>query len=496
MSVYSNWKYFFDSFWKFVSRNSYPIVLVLFFIWICIGIFPLTCYESDSMHVIAGCNIMYNQGLTFPPVYSYLYEMQPLVTYTVVGFKYIFPFLTCEQIYCLLSAICGALFIVESVNFVYRITSFRKIYILLSLFLIPESFAISMYPNSAIFAAVFFVCALNRLLDEKFYVAMVLMVIAPLYRIDILIVYPVVFFIFLFQRKSVKESITRSVFLAVLILLFVTIGYWGLRANPLTALTGYNGMNETHSFASQVKFAVFLYLIPFVSLISVYAMRWIYERVKGKPVLKYGIVSIVVLFLCLGIRIDFPDSPWRNVLDSDAKLGPYVQFCRENYTKYHVSIGVGAGQLIPTLDEYMLLSGNLFYPFYIHEYKTVKEGKRIAVKKWFDEKKDYNLLACSWEDIFYFPNLLLEEGYEFRELPCENFTYELLKGDRRVTLYTREIPKGDIQGMVQAIDEVNEYSKGEDLYIVSALENQDYLLNKLSVSGKVRKQMDRLYKVN
>ena len=52
-----------------------------------------------------------------------------------------------------------------------------------------------MYPNSAIFAAVFFVCALNRLLDGKFYVAMVLMVIAPLYRIDILIVYPVVFFI-------------------------------------------------------------------------------------------------------------------------------------------------------------------------------------------------------------------------------------------------------------------------------------------------------------
>lgn len=48
MSVYSNWKYFFDSFWKFVSRNSYPIVLVLFFIWICIGIFPLTCIIRKS----------------------------------------------------------------------------------------------------------------------------------------------------------------------------------------------------------------------------------------------------------------------------------------------------------------------------------------------------------------------------------------------------------------------------------------------------------------
>lgn len=68
--------------------------------------------------------------------------------------------------------------------------------------------------------------------------------------------------------------------------------------------------------------------------------------------------------------------------------------------------------------------------------------------------------------------------------------------NRTVMMDDVEIPKGDIQGMVQAIDEVNEYSKGEDLYIVSALENQDYLLNKLSVSGKVRKQMDRLYKVN
>jgi|GEM_PF-3052180 len=29
MSVYSNWKYFFDSFWKFVSRNSFSIVFYM-----------------------------------------------------------------------------------------------------------------------------------------------------------------------------------------------------------------------------------------------------------------------------------------------------------------------------------------------------------------------------------------------------------------------------------------------------------------------------------
>lgn len=41
MSVCSNWKYFFDSFWKFVSRNSYSIVLVLFFIWNMYRYFPV-----------------------------------------------------------------------------------------------------------------------------------------------------------------------------------------------------------------------------------------------------------------------------------------------------------------------------------------------------------------------------------------------------------------------------------------------------------------------
>ncbi len=41
MSVYSNWKYFFDSFWKFVFRNGYPIVLVLFFYMDMYRYFPV-----------------------------------------------------------------------------------------------------------------------------------------------------------------------------------------------------------------------------------------------------------------------------------------------------------------------------------------------------------------------------------------------------------------------------------------------------------------------
>ena len=78
-------------------------------------------------------------------------------------------------------------------------------------------------------------------------------------------------------------------------------------------------------------------------------------------------------------------------------------------------------------------------------------------------------------------------------MPCEDFTYELSKGDKLVTLYTREILKGDMQGLIGAIDEVHEYAEGKKLYIVSALENQVYLFDKLD--GQLRKQMDRLYEV-
>ena len=55
------------------------------------------------------------------------------------------------------------------------------------------------------------------------------------------------------------------------------------------------------------------------------------------------------------------------------------------------------------------------------------------------------------------------------------------------------ILKGDMQGLIGAIDEVHEYAEGKKLYIVSALENQVYLFDKLD--GQLCKQMDRLYEV-
>ena len=71
---------------KFVDKNTYPVLLTLFILWMCVGIFPLQCYETDGQEIILGCDIMYREGWSLPPVYSYAYRMQPLTTILVVAF--------------------------------------------------------------------------------------------------------------------------------------------------------------------------------------------------------------------------------------------------------------------------------------------------------------------------------------------------------------------------------------------------------------------------
>lgn len=50
------------------SKSVYYSALSLMIVWMLVGVFPLICYESDSMHVIAGCNTIANQDFITPPL--------------------------------------------------------------------------------------------------------------------------------------------------------------------------------------------------------------------------------------------------------------------------------------------------------------------------------------------------------------------------------------------------------------------------------------------
>ena len=127
--------------------------LALFVAWVCWGVFPLVGYETDSQELILGCDIMYAEGWQLPPSYSYEYRMHPLTIVSVVALRHLVPMLTCEQIYCLLSAFSAFLFLAGCIAFARRITASGRVKILVAAMLLPEMYAIAMYPNSAVHAA-------------------------------------------------------------------------------------------------------------------------------------------------------------------------------------------------------------------------------------------------------------------------------------------------------------------------------------------------------
>ncbi len=467
--------------------------------------------------------------------------MQPLVTPAVVGVKYVLPFLSCEQIYCLLTAIAALLFAVGSFLFVCKVAGLRKEATLLSLFLIPETYACAYYPNSTTLAAALFVWGLLFLNDRRWLLAGLLLCVAPLLRVDVLIVYPAILPLLILQGEEWKRAVIKSAGYAVAVVAFVSLGCWLLQANPLETVFSYGSMNEEGNFASAVKFAIisfytvlgvlllpwglavmtkakqykllflcllpmallhfmfrktgcatkhWLYLLPFVAVIFATALQSIYQ-LKSK-VLKYGICGATVLFLIVSVRFDLPQSPWRNEEKSEAHVGPVLRIAEENKTKLHVQVGIGAGQLIPTFDEFMLATGNLFYPFYIHNYKERKDSYR---REAYDllRGKTYKLLLLSWGECSWFVNLLLEDGWAIHTDETKQGDYygQLTKNGRTIECYyTQEVQKNDVDGLLKVLDR----HRGEgNVCVVEELENMNYLLEKAAGLGKIEKLGERCY---
>ena len=206
---------------KFVERNAYPVLLTLFVVWMCFGIFPLRCYETDGQEIILGCDIMYREGWSLPPVYSYAYRMQPLTTLLVVALKHLMPFFTCEQIYCFLTAVAALAFLLGCIALARHITQASKSRILLAAMLLPEIYAIAMYPNTAIPAAACFVWAMLLIVKERYWLSCVLLIVAVLFRLDILAVFPAVLPLLIFDGKPLKRALGLSFGYGLIVMVLV-----------------------------------------------------------------------------------------------------------------------------------------------------------------------------------------------------------------------------------------------------------------------------------
>jgi len=526
-------------FMKWFDNNWFLFLFVCFCVWIGIGVFPLVTYESDAMHIIAGANLLCDNGFSLPPLYCYRYDMQPLSVILIASMHYIFSFLTCEQWYCLLTAIASYFVVIQSMIFVKRITGCSSSLALIALFFLPESYAIAMYPNTSIFALAFFLPAMNLILNGKTFLPLVLTCIAPLMREEIISVYPTILFLFIFRKESWKRALLLSVGFSIVVITFALSVYWLLDALPAATMDTYKYVQPR--LVEKVKFTIYtfytivnivlipigiwvcykkrqwvtiaiavvpmvllhyiyryyagatkhwLYLLPFVMIMAVYGWQVVFDICKRYRDVGIAVFLMLAIYLTISIKIDVKDYPWYDNPESVANCQPSITMKTFNVANHQVRIGLGAGQLIPTTDEYMLLTGGIVYPLYIHNYKCRVRDELTDALAAIDNKDNFNLAMFSWGDNWYAPNYLVTHGWKLllpRKMPNTNNVYSaFIKNNNKIIAFAAgEIDHFDYQAMEDRINKWKNHSA--PLYLVVNEEKILFIANELCRKGKLKK---------
>ena len=529
------------SLWSQASRHAYPIMLILFILWMCLGIFPLICYETDSQEVILGCDIMYSKGWQLPPIYSYEYRMQPLTIIMIVALKYVFSFLTCEQIYCLVSAIFSIAFLVGCVEFAKYITRESRTIILFAAMLLPEMYAIAMYANSAIPAAACFIWAMNLFTRKKYWQAGTLLCIAPLVRVDVVIVYPAILPLFLFMGQSWKKSFLLSAVYA-LVVVVVSLALFKLcRADVLSTFGGYENWNQKIErskhlmsiigFYSVAYFILvplgiirqirnrawkelflvllpmillhytyrsmgcaakhYLYIAPFVIIIGVRALTWIKSFSENRKVFKVCTVSAFILFMIVSVRITPASRPWFGST-TNYTTGVVCPI----YRTEKVSVGIGAGQYVNTLDEQMLASGGLFYSWYIHSCKAYDLSTRRKSLEYLRGLPKAYIASMGWGAWAPISYMSLSDSYTLT-FNKKKTAFTLRDEGHAFYVDRTELKKPDIEHgetvIQNFLNDKCKKLKRKELYVLINSPRNLYFFDQLTAHKKIDRITDALY---
>ena len=525
----------------FLYKNYYYIFLAIFLIWMGIGCFPLYCYESDSMHTILGYYTVYTHGFDLPPLYSYEYDMQPLLYVVIPWLKFILPFFNVEQIFCLLTAIAAMINIILCIELVYKLTKINRLLILFATFLLPESVAIGMYPNTAVFAILFVVIGLHLLLEKRFMLSTLFLIIAPTFRIDVVMIYPVVMFILCWMGYSFWKSLKVTVIMALVIVTGLVVAYYLLQANPLTTtLSGYESWNNQISLRHNlvavytyyticnlilVPMGIYLlvknknikllcvmlvpivlnhivyarmgcatkhfaYMMPFTIALSTFAIQFLKNWLKARVIYKYAVIILLVLYLCVSIRFTVPTRPWYS---RTQQVPCVINIFNEEKTKYQISMGIGGGMFLKTFDELMLASGNLFYPVYINQYKAERLAKREHLYEYMKDKANVTYLGLSWEVQANTAIAYINNGYS---LSTNEKLFSLEKENNKVSIILDQfIIEGNAETRHNLWNQaINNIKKGnQNLYCFTIEDTSIYFLNQLVEEGTVKSLMENLY---
>ena len=418
----------------------FPLAFTLFIVWQAVGIFPLLSYEYDSNSIAFGCDYTAIAGWGTLGQYGYGYWMQPLTHALIAALKFVFHNASASDIYTLLTAVSAIFFQYVCVVFASRLLKSSRTTALLALVLVPESYALSMYANSMALTGALFVWGICFVQNRKYIPAFALFTLAPLFRFDILLIYPTIPVMLKISGMNWRRSLIISAAFALFLCLFTCATYKLTGASISTTATVYHRWEK---FITHIKHyaAVFGFyglsglamtvigliacyrhrkwlilllcltallvvhvmffrfgnaakhyamLLPFVTVLGIMALRFLRRWHPGW--LRNIASGALLISLFVGIRIKETINVPQSYLNRysphlmEVNLGPSLTFV------------VGGGQPFITADEVMLTSGQIFYPFFIHNFKIQDLRNQQIIADFCRNHPQARLLCASDEE--------------------------------------------------------------------------------------------------
>lgn len=433
---------------NFFFRNRYPLLYLLLVLWMSPGFFPLISYEADAMSISTGCEMLcHDHNLAFTDN-TYGYWMQPLTYLLVAGLRFIVPCLSCEALYSIVTIICTLVLIPAIVALIHRLTGLGKCLLLLTLFLFPETYAVAFYPNSSVLPLLGFVWSLILITHSRPLFAAAVMCILPLFRLDIVTIYPMILPVCLMVGYGWRRALVYTGATAACVVVATFIGYWLSGADILFTYNEYGRWEEIvtparrltaiYGFYSIVNFVLvpiglylmirrrrwmpliyvmgavllihivnfrfgnaskhFLYLLPFVPAASAVTLKWCITTWRIRRSCSWLAGGILVFAAAVQV-IGVTAKRYRTVdtipIETQLRLATF----HIGGLPRDVAVCLGSGFFTSTADEVILSSGYLFYPWLIHDLKSQEEASRMQVEKLFEVLAPQDMLwTFSGED--------------------------------------------------------------------------------------------------
>ena len=452
----------------------YPVMFLIYIAWTVPGAFPLVNYESDANVLLSGVSYLLTEG-TVSPVWGYHYAEQPLAYWLIAGFSKITGS-GVEASYCMLCWLSMILLAWLTVEVIHRLTGLSRSIILLSWWLMPESYACGMYGNTAVLAMPAAMAGFWFILQRKYIIATAFLCLASLFRVDVVCIYPVVLPLMLFIGLKWQKSLGISALMALAVAVTGIFGVRLLGGDQMETLTSYGYWNTVIEAVSRVKAIVgcysipgmifilggiaimtrdkkymllavmlvplftehivymkmgcaakhFLYALPFAAGIAGYLSNSLAKGIRRKR--PAAIAALVVLGLyetCYAVvsgdRFKLESERYEEWLPENKKRAPRLEICSFNTSRFTVRMGIGGGMWFGTADEIMVTSGNLFYPMAIHNLKTEARSRYKSVLEFLDGQQNYVAVTCFYVDHPVLQTHLFEKGWQVAEQPTEHY---------------------------------------------------------------------------